>query len=170
MQINDWKIQYRSILKGLFKDKNRIGILINRITDYENKTVKDDLEYIKYIDEKKKISVIYKRLNKNVFYLIIYQKEINLNLPYCILNYCMKIIQKQKKENIKKVNIIPIVIYFQEEKYICNKTIHPYFEMTTYDNHILELKYNLIDILNVSNIKKFNNTLLEELIYIENLK
>ena len=42
------------------------------------------------------------------------------------------------------------------------------FQMTTYDNHILELKYNLMNLLKFSKQPKMKNTILEELTYIEN--
>ena len=40
--------------------------------------------------------------------------------------------------------------------------------MTTYDNHILELKYNLINVSKFSKYPNMRNTILEDLIYIEN--
>ena len=169
LQDNNDKKQYRNIIEYLFKDKRRIAIFIKDIVHNKNIEVKENLEYVEFVKEKNRMRVIYKKANRNLFYLIVYQKEINFRLPYHVLNDCTKIIQKQNKENIEKLTIIPIVIYFQCKKYIANKTIQHYFEMTTYDNHILELKYNVINLLDRSNTDKINNTILEELIYLEGL-
>lgn len=100
--------------------------------------------------------------------MIIYQQEISVNLPYSILQECIKIIQNCKQKHIKNVIIIPIVIYVKENLYHYGKTMKQCFQMTTYDNHILELKYNLMNVSKFSKQGKMRNTILEELIYIEN--
>ena len=100
--------------------------------------------------------------------MIIYQQEISLDLPYSILQECIKIIKNCKQKNIKNISIIPIVIYVKENTYHYGKTMKQCFQMTTYDNHILELKYNLMNLSKFSKQPKMRNTILEELIYIEN--
>ena len=131
---------------------------------------KDNLEYIAYKREENNMHIIYKTRKKNVFYLIIYQQELNINLPYIVLKDCIAIIRKYKKNQLDNIKIIPIVIYLKEHKSYYNKLIHTYFEIATYDNHILELKYNLINLSNLASLRKIQNTILEELIYVEELK
>lgn len=97
-----------------------------------------------------------------------YQQEISLDLPYSILQECIKIIQNCKQKDIKNISIIPIVIYVKENIYHYGKTMKQCFQMTTYDNHILELKYNLINLSRFLKQPKMRNTILEDLIYIEN--
>ena len=70
--------------------------------------------YIDFYKSKKGIKIIYKHLDKQIFYVIIYQQEISLDLPYSILQECIKIIQKCKQEDIKNISIIPIVICVKE--------------------------------------------------------
>ena len=132
--------KYRKIMEALFKDKKRLENLINKFTPEDDKILAEELEYVEYIEEKDSLRIIYKKTNETVFYLIIYQKEINLNLPYDILNYCTKIIHKQKKDNSNDIVIVPIVIYLQDDRYNYKKTVDDIFELSTYDNNILELR------------------------------
>ena len=139
----------RKIMKVLFLDKKRLENLINKFTPEEDKISAEELEYVEYIEEKDKLRIIYKKTNETIFYLIIYQKEINLNLPYDILSYCTKIIHNQKKEILNELIIVPIVIYLKNNKYDYKQIVDNVFEMTTYDDNILELKYNLIKLVDI---------------------
>ena len=67
---------------------------------------------------------------------------------------------------MNNIVIIPIVIYVKEDKYYYGKTMRQYFQITTYDYNILELKYNLINLLEFYKHPNMKNTLLEDLIYI----
>ena len=78
--------------------------------------------------------------------------------------------QKYKQENIEELKIVPIVFYIKENTYLYDKILDHCFEMTTYDNHILELKYNLINLTNPSSIEKIEDTVIEELMCVESLK
>ena len=154
--------KYRRIMKVLFQDKKRLENLINKFTPEEDRISAEELEYVEYIEEKDSLRIIYKKTNETVFYLIIYQKEINLNLPYDILNYCTKIIHKQKKDNSNDIVIVPIVIYLQDDRYNYKKTVDDFFELTTYDNNILELRYNLIKLLDLYDMQEIDKIILLE--------
>lgn len=154
--------KYRKIMEALFKDKNRLENLINKFTPEDDKISAEELEYVEYIEEKNSLRIIYKKTDEMVFYLIIYQKEINLNLPYDILNYCTKIIHKQKKDNSNDIVIVPIVIYLQDNRYNYKKTVDDFFELTTYDNNILELRYNLIKLLDLYDMQEIDRIILLE--------
>ena len=154
--------KYRKIMEALFKDKKRLENLINKFTPEDDKISAEELEYVEYIEEKNSLRIIYKKTDEMVFYLIIYQKEINLNLPYDILNYCTKIIHKQKKDNSNDIVIVPIVIYLQDNRYNYKKTVDDFFELTTYDNNILELRYNLIKLLDLYDMQEIDKIILLE--------
>ena len=154
--------KYRKIMEALFKDKKRLENLMNKFTPEDDKILAEELEYVEYIEEKDSLRIIYKKTTETVFYLIIYQKEINLNLPYDILNYCTKIIHKQKKDNSNDIVIVPIVIYLQDDRYNYKKTVDDFFELTTYDNNILELRYNLIKLLDLYDMQEIDKIILLE--------
>ena len=165
---NHWEAKYKGIIKYLFKDKERICVFLNSFSNSYGKIEKEKLVYIDFYKSKKGIKIIYKHLDKQIFYVIIYQQEISTDLPYSILQECIKIIQKCKQEDIRNISIIPIVICVKENTYHYGKTMKQCFQMTTYDNHILELKYNLMNVSKFSKLPKMKNTILEDLIYIEN--
>ena len=165
---NDLDTRFKSIIEYLFKDEERICVFLNSFSNSYGKIEKEKLVYIDFYKSKKGIKIIYKHLDKQIFYVIIYQQEISLDLPYSILQECIKIIQKCKQEDIKNISIIPIVICVKENTYHYGKTMKQCFQITTYDNHILELKYNLINLSRFLKQPKMRNTILEDLIYIEN--
>ena len=177
---------YKDIIENLLKDKKRIEKMINKFVESEKileseeinlkkeimkneKRERKSLEYIKFIRDSRNTRILYKTQN-DMFYLIIYQKIININLPYNILNYCIKINQYSKIQNIEKPLIVPIVIYLKNDKNNYeDKNVNEYFKITTYDNNIIELKYNLINLRDICDNEKLQNTILEELVYIESL-
>lgn len=75
-----------------------------------------------------------------------------------------------KQENIEEFIIVPIVIYVKENLGQYSEFSENSFKMTTYDNHILELKYNLINLSNPYSIEKIRDTVIEELMCVEGLK
>ena len=165
---NDLDTRFKSIIEYLFKDEERICVFLNSFSNGYGKIEKENLVYINFYKGKKGIKVIYKYTDKQIFYMIMYQQEIFIDLPYVVLQECIKIIQNCKQQNIKNISIIPIVIYIKENMYHYRKTMKQCFQMTTYDNHILELKYNLINVLKFLRYPNMKNTILEDLIYIEN--
>ncbi len=163
---NHLETRYKEIMEYLFKDKERICSFLNCFSNCYEKIQKEKLLYIEFCGRKKGIKIIYKYSHKPIFYIIIYQQEIFADLPYCILQECIKIIQNYKQKNLKNIIIIPIVIYVKENTYHYGRTIKQYFQMTTYDNHILELKYNLMNLSKFLRQPQMENTILEDLIYI----
>ena len=165
---NNLNIKYREIIEYLFKDKERICSFLNCFSDSYEKIEKEKLVYMDFYKSQKGIRIIYKHLDRQIFYMIIYQQEIFIDLPYVVLQECIKIIQNCKQKNIKNISIIHIVIYVKENPYHYRKKMKQCFQMTTYDNHILELKYNLLNVSKFSKHPNMKNTILEDLIYIEN--
>ena len=165
---NDLDTRFKSIIEYLFKDEERICVFLNSFSNSYGKVEKEKLGYIDFYKGQKCIKIIYKHLDKQIFYMIMYQREIFVDLPYVVLQECIKIIQNCKQKNVKNISIISIVIYVKENTYHYGKTMKQCFQMTTYDNHILELKYNLINVSKFSKYPNMRNTILEDLIYIEN--
>ena len=165
---NHLKSRYKEIIEYLFKDKERICFFLNCFSNCYEKIEKQKLIYREFSKGKKGIKIIYKHSEKQIFYVIMYQREISSDLPYSILQECIKIIQNHKQKNIKNIIIIPIVIYIKENLYHYGKNIKQCFRMKTYDNHILELKYNLMNASKFFKYPNMKNTILEDLIYIEN--
>ncbi len=159
--------RYKGIIEYLFKDKQRICFFLNCFLDCYEKIEKEKLVYIDFYKGKKGIKIIYKHSDKQIFYMIMYQQKISADLPYSILQECVKIIKNSKQKDVKNMIIIPIVIYVKENVYPYGKVMKQCFQITTYDNHILELKYNLINLSRFLKQPKMRNTILEELIYIE---
>ena len=165
---NNLKERYKSIIEYLFKDKERICFFLNCFSDCHGKIEKEKFMYKEFCIGKNGMKIIYKHVDKQIFYMIMYQREISIDLPYAILQECIKIIKHSGKKEVKNMIIIPIVIYVKDNIYPYGKIMKQCFQMTTYDNHILELKYNLMNLLKFSKQPKMKNTILEELIYIEN--
>ena len=167
---NNLEIRMKYMIEYLLKDTEKIYFFINKFTDNEEKTEKEDLEYVDCVAENKSIKVIYRNIKDNIIYFFLYLQDIQVNFPYIILNYCIKIMQIFKQENIKDFIIVPIVIYVKENVGQYSEFSENSFKMTTYDNHVLELKYNLINLFKPSSIKKIRDTVIEELMCVESLK
>ena len=165
---NNLEERYKSIIEYLFKDKERIRAFLNCFLNSYEKIEKGKLIYVDFYKWKQGIRVIYKYIDKQIFYMIMYQREIFVDLPYVVLQECIKIVQNYRKKHDKKIMIIPIVIYVKDNIYPYGKIMKQCFQMTTYDNHILELKYNLMNLSKFSKQPKMKNSILEELIYLEN--
>ena len=165
---NNLEAKYKGIIEHLFKDKERICVFLNGFSDSYEKIEKEKLTYIEFYRIKKGVKIIYKHSEKQIFYVIMYLQGISTDLPYYILQECIKIIQNSEQKDVKDMCIIPIVIYAKENVYHYGKTMKQCFQMTTYDNHILELKYNLLNLALFSKQPKMKNTILEDLIFIEN--
>lgn len=161
---NYCEVKYKGIIEYLFKDKERICFFLNCFSDFYGKIKEENLVYIDFYKSKKGIKIIYKQLDKQIFYVIMYQQEISLDLPYSILQECIKIIQHSGKQVVKNTIIIPIVIYVKENVYPYGKVMKKCFQITTYDNHILELKYNLMNLSKFAKYPNMKNTILEDLV------
>lgn len=167
---NNLETRMKYMIEYLLKDTEKIYFFINKFTDNEEKIEKEDLEYVDCVAENKSIKVIYRNIKDNIVYFFLYLQDIQVNFPYIILNYCIKIMQIFKQENIKEFIIVPIVIYVKENVGQYSEFSENSFKMTTYDNHVLELKYNLINLSKPSSIEKIRDTVIEELMCVESLK
>ena len=108
------------------------------------------------------MEIIYKHKYREIFYLIIYIPKINANLPYDIFKKCVQILSMCNKDKIEKTIIVPIVICLENNIY--NHKKEKKLKTVTRDKNIINLRYNLI---NINKSHKIENTILEELIYLE---
>lgn len=145
---------------------------MNTFFNIKSKLQEKKIKFIYLNKEIENILVIYKNTKRETYYLIIYKTEININLPYTILNICITIIQRWKSRNVKEYPlIIPIVICFKNKINIfCNKNTNKYIVGSKFYKNSIDLKYNLISIDEFYNKKIIKDTIIEELIYIEMLK
>lgn len=63
--------------------------------------------------KRRESDILYKNINKNIFYLVEHQSTINVDMPRRILEYSTEIMRETKKTKLELSNplIIPIVIY-----------------------------------------------------------
>ena len=150
------------IIECLFKDEKRIRKMINIFIMSKNAYIKEELEYINFHKNINKLEIIYKHKYREIFYLIKYIPKINANLPYDIFKKCVQILSMCNKDKIEKTIIVPIVICLENNIY--NHKKEKKLKTVTRDKNIINLRYNLI---NINKSHKIENTILEELIYLE---
>ena len=140
------------IIKEILKDKEEVAKMIN---DFFSIKIKEEelIEYKnKWINKKckvKEIQLIYKLKNKNMFFIIKCENNVENEILYKILKICINIIcqLKQKKKTIKNIIIIPIVIYIGDKKWIYKKSTTNELESRyVLKENKIDLEYNLIDI------------------------
>ena len=63
--------------------------------------------------KRRESDILYKNINKNIFYLVEHQSTINVDMPRRILEYSTEIMREIRKTRIETTNplIVPIVIY-----------------------------------------------------------
>ena len=105
----------------------------------------------------KKIDILYKQKNKEIYYLVEHQSKIDYSMIYRILNYYTTILndivdkEKIKTKEYKIPKIIPIVIYTGEGKWTAETKLKEkeikYKEQKNYIN----IEYKIININNYTN-------------------
>lgn len=104
--------------------------------------------------------LVYKIKNKDIFFIVEQVQFIEKSFPIRLVNYCIDIIYEWSKKvdkletKTKYPLIVPIVIYIGKEKWSLplNYEIKGSNE-NTYNNYKTIIKYNLIDINNISEEK-----------------
>lgn len=112
--------------------------------------------------KRRESDILYKNINKNIFYLVEHQSTINVDMPRRILEYSTEIMREIKKNKLELSNplIVPIVIYTGNK----NWNVPTNFSNTqTFDSNnqkfTIKQFYKLIDInkFNVEKLKTINN-------------
>ena len=99
--------------------------------------------------EKRESDIIYKIKDKEIYFLIEHQSNIDKNMPERILKYSLEIrrsIQKNQKEKTKLL-VVPIVLYTGKRKWnISTNFSSMQIKDEQYKKFLIKQKYKLIDI------------------------
>lgn len=151
------KDKHDVLMKNIFKDANEVAKFINEFLNPKKQIEAVELEkytnnYINRKYQKKEADIVYRVKDKAIYYLIEHQSNIDHNMPFRILNYCINIIQEWTKgkkigKETKYPIVVPIVIYTGEKR---STTVTSFsgkqIKETTYGSNYINLSYNLIDI------------------------
>jgi hypothetical protein len=144
----------------ILRDKKEIANFLNNFLNLKNKIESEELiqvrnGLIEKQNKNKHNNIIYKQKNKEIFFLIQHEENINKKLSYNMLNFCMEILQewtrnKKSKTTSKKPIVIPIVIYTGKEKiHKQDAVIYKKIGNYTFENFEMKFEYNLINIKNM---------------------
>lgn len=148
-------------IEYLLKDLKRIEKMIYAI----NKQRKE-LIYIHAVQDNQNIRILYKEKYKEEYYLIIYQTNININFSYELLNLCINIFNVLKSKRINIQKIVPIAICWQKHNFYKYKELKNYYQITTFDNNIINFKYNILELKSMINRQVIKNTVLEDIMFL----
>ncbi len=163
LEVMESKYSQNKLIKNILQDKIEATKFINqfirpRESIKETQLVKYTNSFIAKKYNSKKLDVVYKLKDQEVFFLIEHQSSVDNNMAYKILNYCLDIMRDWNRN--KKVGksiryypiIVPIVIYTGDEKWKVSKK----FKEKQYGSYALEsekldIEYNFVDINKISN-------------------
>ena len=128
---NKIKHYHDKIFKELFTNKRETVLFINKYLGLkgtkneikEKDLQKCDTEYITKEKEKLESDILYKLKQKEIYFLIEHQSTVDFSMAERILEYCVEIIRKIKKERIINYQkedmpgIYPIVLYTGKRKW-----------------------------------------------------
>ncbi len=147
---------HNEIIRGILKNKSEVAEVINDFVDNNERIRGKDLEKCFNIKYSLDGNLVYKLKDKDVFFLIRHQQEIDNSILYEVLNYCVEIIYDWNmaikiKAGIKYPIVAPIIIYTGIKKWniICDFSdlqVNDY----RFEDRIVDFKYNLIDINKLS--------------------
>lgn len=145
------------LVKDILKNKDEITKFLNQYITKENKI--KEYELVKYTNsfitrkyKAKEADLVYKVKNKEIFFLIEHQSNLDSSMPYRMLNYSIDIMNEWKKG--KKIGtikqypiIVPIVIYTGDKNWkIPVNFREKQISTSIFENYKIDFKYNLIDI------------------------
>ncbi len=148
-------------VKRILKDEKEMAKFINGFLETNQKIDSKNLdEYTNsYFTRKYKLketTLIYRLKNKEIFFLVEDQSNMDNSIPYRILNYCIDIMQEwSRTRNVKQRTrypiVVPIIIYTGNERWkktkdFKEKQIGDY----VFENYKINLEYNLIEIHKLS--------------------
>ncbi len=139
-------------IEKLLYDEQEVSYIINdyfkiQICDVnsENLELLENSKIFKSLEKSKIIdSQVFKVKNKDIYFIIKFEKNPNYNIPYIIFNECMELIKNLKEVSKEKMPIvIPIVIYVGNEKW--NTKHNTCIRYTSFGENNVELGYNILD-------------------------
>lgn len=109
--------------------------------------------------KRRESDILYKNINKNIFYLVEHQSTINVDMPRRILEYSTEIMREIKKNKLELSNplIVPIVIYTGNKNWnVPTNFSHTQPFNLQYKQFNIKQLYKLIDINEYSTNKLKN--------------
>ena len=188
MALNDIEEEYQyinnahdKIFRKAIDNKNDAIKIINRVLK-ENKVLINEIEkysssYISSKLENSEADVVYKIVNRDVFFLIEHQTKIDYSMPYRILKYELEIIEsvlkdkKYKNKEYKYPIVIPIVLYTGCRKW--NAKLDLRRAQVKWKEYIGQefSRYNILDINDFNNEELLQeNSLISKIMIIEKSK
>lgn len=151
------KFLHGQLLKSILQNKKEVAGFINEFVEPREKIRQEDLVHCtisSYITKRyrgKEADFVYKLKNKNIFFLLEFQNEMDSKIDYRMLNYCLDIMRewtKNRKE--KRVEsypvIVPILIYTGKQKWRSLKEEKGnYGEEGIFEGNNPSFEYNFVD-------------------------
>lgn len=161
LEVIESKYSQDRLIKNILQDKKEATSFINQFVKPREEVKEAELlrytnSYIAKKYDSKKLDLIYKLKDQEVFFLIEHQSTIDNNMAYKMLNYCLDIMRdwsRNKKigRSIKYPIIVPIVIYTGDEKWKMLKNFkEKQFGDYALERYKLDMEYNFIDINKLS--------------------
>ena len=139
--------------KEILSNKNEMAQFLKQFIGEE--VEKENIEeckntFITSNFERRESDIIYKRKDKNIYYLIEHQSKVDKEMPVRILRYCVELIGKIEN-NTEDVRIypiiIPIVLYTGQNKWNVPINFSDVQKIEEkYKKYAIELEYEIIDI------------------------
>lgn len=162
------KFLHGQLLKSILQNKKEVAGFINKFVEPREKIRQEDLVHCtigSYITKRyrgKEADFVYKLKNKNIFFLLEFQNEMDSKIDYRMLNYCLDIMRewtKNRKE--KRVEsypvIVPILIYTGKQRWRSLKEEKEnYEEACIFEGNNPSFEYNFVD------MNKFSKQILLE--------
>ena len=157
---NKIKHYHDKIFKELFTNKKETALFINKYLGLkgtkneikEKDLQKCDTEYITKEKEKLESDILYKLKQKEIYFLIEHQSTVDFSMAERILEYCVEVIRKIKKERIINYQkedmpgIYPIVLYTGKRKWTAKTELIQMQEKIYGIEKRLNCSYLLVDI------------------------
>jgi len=167
------------LFKDALNDNCEFVEFINNFVMKNKQLKKDEVikvrnSYLTNTYNLKEIDVIYKEKADDIYYIVEHQSTIDESMPYRMLIYCTSVLSgiaekdKLRTKQYKIPTIIPIVVYTGEKRWNVVEKLTDKQIKVEGNESILELKYILIDINNMTdeellaNKTKFSFTMLIE--------
>lgn len=145
------------LIKSILQDKKEVAGFINQFVEPREKIRHEDIIHYtanNYITKRyrgKEADFVYKLKDKDVFFLLECQAEVNNKINYRMLNYCLDIMREwTKNSKTKRVTsypmIVPILIYTGKQKWKAlkeEKEIHE--EEYDFEGNNPNFEYNFVD-------------------------
>ena len=156
-QITDENNKIEEYIKGIMDKEDKIANFINHFFKIKNWYIsKDTIEKYDYMDFlEDSENIVYKLKEKEVYFFIKIQKEVNYNIPYIILTECINFVDDWKIKNLVRNQfpiIIPIIISIGEKKW--NIKSNSVIRYTSFQENRTNLAYNVVKLSEYSKANK----------------